>query len=77
MITNKVEFNKRVGLILKKRRREKKYTQLILSKKIGIDQSTFSRIEGGELELSFYQWSLLTRELNIELYHLREIFGEG
>lgn len=41
------EFDKKVGLIIKEKRREKRLTQLQLSEKLGIAKSTLACYETG------------------------------
>jgi predicted transcriptional regulator len=58
---NEQEFRKQVGTAIRKWRREGEITQVDLSKKIGVSQSTLSKIESGELEPGLLPYRRLCR----------------
>lgn len=63
----KKEFNRKIGLYLKKVRLQKKMTQLELASRIGVDFQNISRIERGILSPTLYWLNNITEALEINL----------
>jgi predicted transcriptional regulator len=62
-IMSEKDHNVMMGVSIKKTRKNKKVTQVMLAKKSGLAQSTISKVENGQLGLSLYHYLLMERLL--------------
>lgn len=63
----KSEFNKRLGLLIRKKRIERGLTQLELADAMNLDYQYISRIERGLISPTLYWMSKLASALNMPL----------
>lgn len=61
------KFNVQVAKIIKDQRVKKGIKQTDLALKIGINQSTISKIEAGKLTVSAYHWGRICKVLKINV----------
>lgn len=64
----KAEFNKKLGLFIKKKRLQKKWTQEMLADKMGNNYQNISRIERGELCPTLFWCSKLAEAFEMDLH---------
>jgi len=64
----KAEFNKKLGLYIKKKRLQKKWSQALLADKLENNYQNISRIERGELSPTLFWCSKLADAFEMELY---------
>jgi transcriptional regulator with XRE-family HTH domain len=67
---DKSAFNKRLGLLIRKKRIEKGYTQLELADKMNLDYQYISRIERGMITPTVYWLLNLSEALEISISQL-------
>jgi ribosome-binding protein aMBF1 (putative translation factor) len=66
----KTEFNKKLGLFIRRKRLQKKWSQQVLADKMGNNYQNISRIERGELSPTLYWYSKLAEAFEIDLHTL-------
>ena len=64
---------KRVGAIIKNRRRELSYSQSYIAEELGVSVSHISNIENGRREIGAYHFSKLSDILNVDLIDLYSV----
>ena len=64
----KAEFNKRLGLFIRKKRLQKKWSQEILADKMGNNYQNISRIERGELSPTLFWCIKLAEAFEMDLH---------
>ena len=65
----KTEFNKKLGLYIKKKRLQNKWSQAILADKLGNNYQNISRIERGELSPTLFWCSKLAEAFEMDLHN--------
>jgi len=64
----KAEFNKKLGLYIKKTRLQKKWSQQMLADKMDNNYQNISRIERGKLSPTLYWCSKLSEAFEMDLH---------
>jgi len=65
----KTEFNKKLGLYIKKKRLQNKWSQAMLADKLGNNYQNISRIERGELSPTLFWCSKLAEAFEMDLHN--------
>lgn len=73
---DKSEFNKRLGLLIRKKRIEKGLTQLELADSMNLDYQYISRMERGLISPTLFWMTKLVSALNIPFSELINEFEE-
>jgi transcriptional regulator with XRE-family HTH domain len=73
---DKSEFNKRLGLLIRKKRIEKGLTQLELADAMNLDYQYISRVERGLISPTLFWMTKLSSALNIPFSDLINEFEE-
>jgi transcriptional regulator with XRE-family HTH domain len=73
---DKSEFNKRLGLLIRKKRIEKGLTQLELADAMNLDYQYISRVERGLISPTLFWMTKLSSALNIPFSELINEFEE-
>jgi len=69
IIIEKVEFNRKLGQYIKRKRGKKKWSQAELAAKLGNNFQNVSRIERGEISPTLYWCSKLAEAFDMELHN--------
>ena len=65
-----LELSIEIGQLIRKKRKEKKFTQEALALQCGIDRSYLGRIERGEVNITVLKLYEIASILKVEPYHL-------
>ncbi len=63
---NAKDISMRIGWLLRTERQQKRWNQTVVAKKVGITQSSYSRFETGELEVTVYELSQVCDALGVD-----------
>jgi transcriptional regulator with XRE-family HTH domain len=68
-----LEYDYKVIRTVKALRELRQIKQLVLADALGLERSTYSRIENGELPITFGQLKIIAKELNTSVFQIMAI----